>query len=140
MMTRREFSASIAGLTVSPGLVAGGTATVVTLNAIAGARLPATLALATPFPDEVRKGLWELRTYRTFSEAQSLLLAARLRTLFPDAGIHPVAPDTHGASLTYLIPFEDLAARDRAWTALTTNPAWTGMRFRSYHFSLYKAA
>jgi hypothetical protein len=139
-MTRRDFSVSLAGLAVSPGIVYGDSSTFVTLKAIAGARLPATLAIATTSPHRMREGLWELRAYRTFSQAGSRLLAERLNALFPGAGINPALQRGDRASLTYLIPFEDLAARDRAWTALTTNPAWTGMRFRSYHFSLYSVA
>lgn len=139
-MTRREFSASLASLVASPGLVSGDFSRVVTLHAIAGVRLPATLTIATTLPDAAREGLWELRTYRTFSEAGSRLLAARLHALFPGAGIHPTLQSGGPASLTYLILFEDLTARDRAWTALTTNPAWIGTQFHSYHFSLYRAA
>ncbi|HSP67388.1 MAG TPA: hypothetical protein VLN48_06655 [Bryobacteraceae bacterium] len=136
-MTRREFSLSLAGLA---GVVSGGRSKIVTLNAIAGVRLPATLAIATTSPEEIGRGLWELRTYRTSSEAGSRLLAARLRALLPGAGIHPALESAGSASLTYLIPFEDLTARDRAWTTLTSDPAWTGAQFHSYHFSLYSVA
>ena len=136
-MTRRGFSVSLAGLA---GFASGGRSRIVTLNAIAGVRLPATLVIATTSPEEIGRGLWELRTYRTSSEAGSRLLAARLRALLPNAGIHPTLKSAGRASLTYLIPFEDLTARDRAWTTLTSNPAWTGAQFRSYHFSLYSVA
>ena len=63
-----------------------------------------------------------------------------LRGLFPEFGIHPALKRAGGTSLTYLIPFENLTARDRAWTALTSHRAWTGTHFDSYHFSLYAVA
>jgi len=133
-MTRREFSISLAGLAVSPGFV-------VTLQAIAGARLPATLTIGIPLPNDKREGLWELRTYRT-SESHPAALAEEFAGIFPRAGIHPVSATTEGSSLTYLIPFENLTVRDRAWTAVNADPKWAGAtpRFRSYQFGLYRAA
>jgi hypothetical protein len=133
-MTRREFSFSLAGLAVSPGFV-------VTLHAIAGARLPATLKLAIPLPGDKLDGLWELRTYRT-SESHPAALADEFAGIFLRAGIHPVSATTTGPNLTYLIPFENLTARDRAWTAVNADPKWAGAttRFQSYQFGLYRAA
>ena len=133
-MTRREFSFSLAGLAVSPG-------SVVTLRAIAGARLPATLTIGIPLPGDKRDGLWELRTYRT-SESHPVALAEKLAGIFPRAGIHPVSATTEGSSVTYLIPFENLTARDRAWTAVNADPKWAraAPRFQSYQFGLYRAA
>ena len=133
-MTRREFSFSLAGLFASPG-------SVVTLHAIAGARLPARLKLAIPLPDDRRDGLWELRTYRT-SESRPAALADEFADIFPSAGIYPLSTTTDGPSLTYLIPFENLTARDRAWTAVNADPKWAGAtpRFQSYQFGLYRAA
>jgi len=46
-----------------------------------------------------------------------------------------------GPNLTYLIPFENLTARDQAWTAVNADPQWIGARaqFQSYHFGLYRS-
>jgi len=133
-MTRREFSFSLAGLAVSPGFV-------VTLHAIAGARLPATLTIGIPLPGDQREALWELRTYRT-AEFNVAALADEFAGIFPRAGIYPLSTTTDGPSLTYLIPFENLTARDRAWTAVNADPKWVGgtPRFQSYQFGLYRAA
>jgi len=130
-MTRREFSAVLAGSVAFPGCVSG----VVILSAIAGARLPATLMITTDSPETLGPGLWELRTYYTTIPA----LASRFDRVFRRAGIHPLLRKTDGPDLTYLIPFENLTARGRAWTALTSDPEWTRLRhqFRSYHFGLY---
>jgi len=46
-----------------------------------------------------------------------------------------------GGNLTYFIPFENLTARDRAWTAVNADPQWMAARdqFQSYHFALYRS-
>jgi NIPSNAP len=136
-MTRREFSA-LAGVLALPGFVPNDSSRVVILKAIAGARLPATLAIATTSPDKMREGLWELRTYRGVAP----MLASHFSSAFPRAGIRPLSQATDGPNLAYLIPFENLAARDRAWTALNADPEWAPVRarFQSYHFGLYEVA
>ena len=133
-MTRREFSASLAGLVALPGFG-------VTLHAIAGARLPATVTIGIPLPDNLREALWELRTYRT-SESHPAAIAEEFAGIFPRAGIHPLSATTDGPNLTYLIPFESLTARDRAWTAVSADPKWAVARprFQSYQFGLYRVA
>jgi hypothetical protein len=88
----------------------------------------------------IREGVVELRTYRTSTPRHARQLAGRLRALFPRAGIAPGLQGINGADLTYLIPFPDLTARDRAWTLLTTDPGWSGTQFRTYHFGLYRVA
>ena len=135
-MTRREFS-TIAGVLVFPGFIPGHPSQVVILQAIAGVRLPATLAITTTSPDEMREGLWELRTY-----TKAPALAHHFAAIFPRAGIRPLLRRMAGDDLTYLIPFENLTARDRAWTALNADPEWARARalFRSYHFGLYEVA
>jgi hypothetical protein len=133
-MTRREFSVSLAGLAALPG-------SVVTLHAIAGARLPAKLTIGIALPDDKLDGLWELRTYRT-SESHPAALAEEFAGIFPRAGIHPLSTTSEGSKLTYLIPFENLTARDRAWTLVNADPKWAGARprFQSYQFGLYRVA
>ena len=132
-MTRRDFSISLAGLVALPGFG-------VTLHAIAGALLPATLTMGIPLPDDKREALWELRTYRT-SEAQAAALAEAFTGIFPRAGIYPLASTLDGPNLNYLIPFVNLTARDRAWTSVNADPKWagTGTRFQSYQFGLYRS-
>lgn len=132
-MTRREFTAALGGLAGLPCCASEP----VILTAIAGVRLPQTLAITGASSERMRKGLWELRTYRTTLPA----LANRFDEVFPRAGIHPLLRKTEGPDLTYLIPFENLTARERAWTALNADPEWIRLRhqFRSYRFGLYRA-
>ena len=136
-MTRREFSAAFAGVTALPAFASGAASQVVNLIAIAGARLPETLAIRTNSPEELRRGVWELRTYRGSAPA----LAGHLTNTFRRAGIKAVLQKTGGEDLTYLIPFENLTVRDQAWTAVNADPEWIGARtqFQSYHFGLYRS-
>src|SRR5579862_9067071 len=119
-MTRREFSAALAGVTAIPPLASGGVSPVVVLEAIAGARLPATLAITTNSPELLQRGVWELRTYRGAAPA----LASHLSRVFPRAAIRPLLLNIDGENLTYFVPFENLTARDRAWTAVNADPQW----------------
>jgi len=134
-MTRREFSISFAGLVASPAFASSDASQVVILTAIAGARLPDTLAITTNSPEELRRGLWELRTYRGAAPA----LASHLARVFPR--LPDPLQNNDGENLTYFIPFENLTARDRAWTAVNADPEWIGARaqFQSYHFGLYRS-
>jgi hypothetical protein len=136
-MTRRAFSVALAGVGALP--VLGDPSRVVILKAIAGARLPATFTITTNSPEKMRQGVWELRSYRA-SESQTALLAIKFAAVFPRAGIRPLLGETDGPNLTYLIPFENLTARDRAWTTLNADLEWISARppFQSYHFGLYK--
>lgn len=137
-MTRRRFSGVLAGLgAASPGLIAGDSSSIVVLTAIAGARLPQTLAVAIRVPKELREGVWELRTYRGTAPA----FAAQLADVFPRVGIRPLLSGADGADLAYLIPFANLTARDHAWTVLNADAQWIGARsgFQSYHFCLYRS-
>jgi hypothetical protein len=136
-MTRRAFSGMLAAAVVVPAFESRDSSRVVTLEAIAGVRLPETLAIATDSPEKLRRGVWELRTYRRVTPT----LAGDLAEAFPRAGIRPLLQENIGENLTYLIPFESLTARDRAWTALNADPRWTGActRFQSYHFGLYRS-
>ena len=137
-MTRRAFPLVLAGGILGlPRYTTGWEPlTVVRLEAIAGALLPATLAIPTHSPERMRRGVWELRTYRGAASG----FATHLDAVFPRAGIHPVLSGTPGADLTYLIPFENLTARERAWTLLNADPDWSSVQpqFKSYHFGLYQ--
>ena len=137
-MTRRRFSGVLAGLgAASPGLIARDSSTIVVLTAIAGVRLPQRLEVAISSPEMLRDGVWEVRTYRGAAPG----FACQLADVFPRAGIRPLLSGTD-ADLTYLIPFANLTARDRAWTAVNADPRWTSARtqFQSYHFGLYRSA
>jgi hypothetical protein len=136
-MTRREFAIALAGSAALPALVSSDPSPVVILTAIAGVRLPETLAIATNSPRTLRRGVWELRTYQGAAPA----LASDFAEVFPRAGIRPVLRKIDGGNLTYLIPFVNLTARDRAWTAVNADPQWIGARtrFQSYHFGLYRS-
>jgi hypothetical protein len=136
-MTRRGFSAVLAAGVVVPAFEFRDASRVVTLEAIVGVRLPETLAIATDSPETLRRGVWELRTYRGAAPA----LAGDLAEVFSRSGIRPLLQENTGEKLTYLIPFETLTARDRAWTALNADPRWTNARtrFQSYHFGLYRS-
>jgi hypothetical protein len=92
-------------------------------------------------PDDKLEALWELRTYRT-RESHSGALAEEFAGIFPGAEIHPFSTTTDGSNLAYLIPFENLTARDRAWTSVNADPRWAGARarFQSYQFGLYRVA
>jgi len=136
-MTRREFSIALAGSAALPALVSGDPSPFVILQAIAGVCLPETLAIPTDSPETLRRGLWELRTYRGAAPE----LASHLVRIFPRAGIRPLLSGTDGPELTYFIPFENLTTRERAWTAVNADPQWIRARtqFRSYHFGLYRS-
>lgn len=136
-MTRREFHSALAAVATWPGPGSAVPLEVVTLQAIAGVRLPETLLISTNSPGRMRNGVWELRTYRGAASALGSLIAG----VFPRVGIHPILRERAGGNLTYLIPFENLTARDCAWTRLSADPAWmrTRPRFESYHFGLYRA-
>jgi len=136
-MTRRGFSGALAAAVMVPVFESRDSSKVVILEAIAGVRLPETLSIETDSPETLRRGVWELRTYRGAAPA----LARDLAEIFSRAGIRPMLQENTGDKLTFLIPFETLTARDRAWTALNADPRWTSAPtgFQSYHFGLYRS-
>lgn len=148
-MTRRGFAVVLAGtgmFGLPRSFAAGESPRVVIFQAIAGARLPETLAIrmavdGSSSSEKMLEGVWELRTYR-IQQSCTAALAGEFGRIFPRNGIRPVLIRTDGPNLTYLIRFEHLAARDRAWTALNADPEWFSARprFQSYHFGLYRAA
>ena len=114
-MTRREFSLAVTGVIAYP-------------------RLGGLEAIGTN--QEWSGPVWELRSYR----GAALLLPRLFAAVFPRVGIHPVSHESTGAELSYLIPFEDLAAREHAWTILNADPEWIAAQpgFQSYQFGLYR--
>jgi hypothetical protein len=103
--------------------------------------------------------IFELRTYHSPTGRQLRALHERFAgpeiRIFHRCGIYPVLYSSmlFGANLpnlTYLIPFENLAAREKAWTAFAADPEWVKVRQESVdkygqissviQISLYKAA
>jgi hypothetical protein len=84
--------------------------------------------------------IFELRVYHspTFKQLRALhqrFEGAEVR-LFHRSGIHPVlyTSTVFGSNipnLTYLIPFETLAAREKAWAAFAADPEWVKVRQES---------
>jgi len=84
--------------------------------------------------------LFELRVYHSPTWRQLAALHDRFRgpeiKIFHRSGIHPVLYGSTfiGANipnLTYLIPFADLAAREKAWAAFGADPEWQKVRAES---------
>jgi hypothetical protein len=78
--------------------------------------------------------IFEVRSYRT----NSARLGSSLEEIFPSAGIHPLLRE----KLTFLIPFENLSAREQAWNILNADSRWHEVRreVQSYQFGLYRLA
>jgi hypothetical protein len=102
--------------------------------------------------------IFELRTYHSPTGRQLVALHERFAgseiPIFHRCGIHPLlyTSTIFGANvpnLTYLIPFENLAAREKAWSAFAADPDWIKVRKESIdkhgqissvmQISLYKA-
>ncbi len=117
--------------------------------------LPAAVVAGSTKPPRV----FELRTYHSPTERQLKALHERFEgteiKIFERSGIHPVlySSTLYGANkpnLTYLIPFDDLAAREKAWTAFGADAEWVKVRADSIakhgqissviQMSLFKAA
>ena len=83
---------------------------------------------------------YELRIYESPTVRQLNYLHNRFAggeiDIFHKSGIHPVLyADTmvgpNMPNMAYLIPFENLAARDAAWAAFGSNPDWQKIREES---------
>ncbi len=84
--------------------------------------------------------IFELRTYHSPTSRQLKALHERFAgpeiKIFHRSGIYPVLYSTtvFGAdrpNLTYLIPFESLAAREKAWAAFSADDEWVKVRKES---------
>jgi hypothetical protein len=103
--------------------------------------------------------IYELRTYHSPTERQLQALHERFAgpeiKIFHRCGIHPVLYSStyigpNQPNLTYLTPFDDLAAREKAWAAFGADPEWVKVRTESIarsgqvssviQISLFKAA
>jgi len=95
--------------------------------------------VATPEkPGEPR--IFELRTYHSPTSRQLKLLHQRFAgaeiKIFHRVGVHPLlyTSTVFGAdrpNLTYLIPFDNLAAREKAWNAFAADEEWIRVRKES---------
>jgi hypothetical protein len=93
------------------------------------------------FPEPAKSPrVFELRVYHspTWRQLDALhqRFAAREVPIFHRCGIHPVlyastAIGPNLPNLTYLIPFDDLAAREKAWNAFTADAEWQKVRAES---------
>jgi len=102
---------------------------------------------ATPFspPLPVAQGndparIFELRVYHSPTSRQLAALNDRFEGkeigIFHRSGIHPIlytnaVTGDHLPNLTYLIPFDSLAAREKAWAAFASDPEWIKVRAES---------
>lgn len=94
-------------------------------------------------PAEVSKGkgrYYELRTYHSPTWKQLAALHERFAgpeiKIFHRSGIHPIlytetVIGAHMPNLTYLIPFDSLASREKAWGAFQADPEWIKVRAES---------
>jgi hypothetical protein len=106
-----------------------------------------SLLEATDYSPEIETGqqpktprIFELRVYHSPTWKQLRALHERFAgpeiKIFHRSGVHPVlySSTLFGANmpnLTYLIPFENLAAREKAWGAFGADPEWVKVRQES---------
>jgi hypothetical protein len=105
----------------------------------------ATLLEATAYSPEIvppekppeTPRIFELRTYHSPTVRQHKALDARFSDaeikIFHRSGVHPAfyTSTVFGANrpnLTYLIPFDNLAAREKAWSAFGADEEWVRVR------------
>jgi len=115
--------------------------------------------LEGPAEKPAKPRIYELRVYHSPTERQLKLLHERFSgpetKIFARCGIHPVLYSSTligpaKPNLTYVIPFTDLAAREKAWAAFGADPEWVKVRAESVarggqissisQISLYRAA
>jgi len=94
----------------------------------------------TASPESAAARIFELRVYHSPTWRQLQALHERFRgpeiKIFHRAGIHPILYTStltgqNIPNLTYLIPFADLAAREKAWAAFNADPEWQKVRKES---------
>jgi hypothetical protein len=107
-----------------------------------------TLLEATPYCPEIvadrepRKAprIFELRVYHSPTSRQLAALHDRFSgseiKIFHRVGVRPILYTStvfgqNMPNLTYLIPFDDLAAREKAWAAFGADPEWVKVRKES---------
>jgi NIPSNAP len=115
---------------------------------------------AVPLPSRpARPRIYELRVYHSPTWRQLRALHERFAgpeiRIFHRSGVHPLLytetlAGPNMPNLTYLIPFDSLAAREKAWEAFGSDPEWVRVRKESIdrhgqissviQMSLYRAA
>jgi hypothetical protein len=108
----------------------------------------ATLLEATDFSPEIvtpekppaSPRVFEIRTYHSPTARQAKMLHERFAgpevKIFHRTGVHPIlyGSAVFGANrpnLTYVIPFDTLAAREKAWAAFSADEEWIRVRKES---------
>jgi hypothetical protein len=97
-------------------------------------------ALAAPEKPPATPRIFELRVYHSPTARQWKKLHERFRgpeiKIFHRVGVHPIlytstvfGPDR--PNLTYVIPFDNLAAREKAWNAFGADEEWLKVRKQS---------
>ena len=93
-------------------------------------------------PDCRRAGIFELRTYRPPRWRDRPPAAAG--AAFRRAGINPIlsasAAGEHLPRFTYLVPFENLPARQEAWDRLDADSEWSVLEAKVIGASIHKLA
>ncbi len=107
-----------------------------------------------PWPGVVERRVYHSPSWRSLAALHDRFAGPEI-AIFHRCGIHPFfyASTRMGAglpNLTYLIPFENLAAREQAWTAFANDEEWKSVREESVRaygqvnarmsISLYKPA
>lgn len=91
-------------------------------------------------PEGSKPRIFELRTYHSPTWKQLAALHRRFSgpemRIFHRSGVHPIlCSETlmgpNMPNLTYVIPFADLAAREKAWGTFTADPEWIKVRKES---------
>jgi len=135
------------------GAVGGNAALQKAMEALEAGPVPAfeemtsTLLEAAPYSPEIATAaagsaprLFELRVYRspTLRQLQALheRMAGPEMKIFHRAGVRPILyastlVGTRVPSLTYVIPFDNLAAREKAWATFGADPEWLKLREES---------
>jgi hypothetical protein len=106
-----------------------------------------TLLKVTPYSPEMKPGgnrstarVFELRVYHSPTWKQLAALHERFSgpeiKIFQRVGIHPILYSEtvigpNMPNLTYLTPFDSLAAREKAWDAFGADPEWVKLRKES---------
>src|ERR1700687_4839685 len=105
-MDRRTFVATLGGM--ASRVMHGDRG--ILLEAVAAAQIPQLLTVRG-FPEGMftPTRIFELRVYQS---------AVPLEGIFHRADIHPLFGSSRQFNLTYLIPFQDLTAREKAWNML----------------------
>ena len=112
-----------------------------------------------PSPSGAKPRIFELRVYHSPTWKQLAALHQRFAgpeiRIFHRVGVHPIlysetAIGANMPNLTYLTPFDSLAAREKAWDSFGANPEWAKVRKESIdahgqissviQISLYRAA